>query len=158
MAKLYALFTAALFAGLTLAADPAPDPAAASPGNMPPGCPMMKQAPDQPGHGMMRGKGMMAGRGMCPMGMGDGSCRRALCGPMGCFAPRCSACCVLTVLAVVLLINLLLTILVVKDMSARGAVNGLWVPLLLIAGIPVTALYALFRIGDNMKALEDKRV
>ena len=166
MLKLYALFTAVLFAGLALAADPAPDPAAA-PGGHPPGCPMMKQAQGESAPGMMaehkgmgmEGKGMRCGprgegRGLCahcPLGKGS---RGWACGPLGC----CSTCCVLTVLAVVLLINLLLTILVVRDMSARGKVNGLWVPLLLIAGIPVTALYALFRIGDNLKALEEKRV
>jgi hypothetical protein len=157
MVKLYALLMAALFAGLTLAAPPkadAPDPAAApAPGH--PGCPMMKQAQDQPGPGMgMR----MEGKGMCPMGMDRMPCRRAFCGPLGGFLPRCCACCVLAILAVVLFINVLLTVLVVRDMAVRNAMNGLWVPLLLVAGIPVTALYALFRIGDNLKALEDKRV
>ena len=48
-------------------------------------------------------------------------------------------------------VNILLTILVCLDMKKRGTFNGLWVPLLLIAAIPVTALYALFRIGDNVK-------
>jgi hypothetical protein len=48
-------------------------------------------------------------------------------------------------------INTLLTILVSLDMKKRGAFNGLWIPLLLIAGIPTSVIYALFRIGDNIQ-------
>ena len=47
-----------------------------------------------------------------------------------------------------LIINILLTILVSLDMAKLNRFNGLWIPILLIAGIPATALYALFRIGD----------
>ncbi|HUI93541.1 MAG TPA: hypothetical protein VLX68_14945 [Chitinivibrionales bacterium] len=50
--------------------------------------------------------------------------------------------------AVVLIINILLTILVSLDMAKLNRFNGLWIPILLVAGIPATALYALFRIGD----------
>jgi hypothetical protein len=48
-------------------------------------------------------------------------------------------------------LNVLLTVLVVLDMKQRACFNGLWIPLLLIAGIPVSIIYALFRLGDNMK-------
>jgi hypothetical protein len=48
-------------------------------------------------------------------------------------------------------VNILLTILVSMDMKQRGFFNGLWVPLLLIAGIPVSIIYGLFRIGDMVK-------
>jgi hypothetical protein len=47
-----------------------------------------------------------------------------------------------------LTVNILLTILVSLDMKKRGTFNGLWIPLLLIAGIPVSIIYAIFRLGD----------
>lgn len=47
-------------------------------------------------------------------------------------------------------VNVLLTILVSLDMRKRGAFNGLWIPLLLIAGIPSAIIYSLFRMGDNL--------
>ena len=55
------------------------------------------------------------------------------------------------------IINILLTILVTQDMMKTKRFNGLWLPLLLMAGIPVTALYALFRIGDNVKLGEENK-
>jgi hypothetical protein len=51
---------------------------------------------------------------------------------------------------VLLILNVLLTILVSLDMAKRAKFNGLWIPILLICGIPGTAIYALFRIGDNI--------
>lgn len=48
-------------------------------------------------------------------------------------------------------VNVLLTILVSIDMARLGRFNGLWIPILLLVGIPGTALYALFRIGDIMR-------
>jgi hypothetical protein len=48
----------------------------------------------------------------------------------------------------ILTVNILLTILVGQDMKKRGSFNGLWIPLLLIAGIPVSILYAIFRLGN----------
>ena len=48
----------------------------------------------------------------------------------------------------ILTVNILLTILVGQDMKKRGTFNGLWIPLLLIAGIPVSILYAVFRLGN----------
>jgi hypothetical protein len=47
-----------------------------------------------------------------------------------------------------LLINILLTVLVSLDMAKRAKFNGLWIPILLIAGMPGSAVYALFRLGD----------
>jgi hypothetical protein len=52
-------------------------------------------------------------------------------------------------------INVLLTILVTLDMSKGRHFNGLWIPLVLIAGVPATGLYALFRIGDHLS--EEKK-
>jgi len=46
--------------------------------------------------------------------------------------------------------NILLTVLVGLDMTKRAKFNGLWIPILLIAGIPGSAVYALFRIGDSI--------
>lgn len=48
------------------------------------------------------------------------------------------------------IINILLTIIVSLDMTKSGRFNGLWIPLLLIAGIPGSIIYALFRIGDRI--------
>jgi hypothetical protein len=53
---------------------------------------------------------------------------------------------------VFVLVNILLTILVCMDMAALGRFNALWVPVLLLCGIAGTALYALFRIGDQIRA------
>ena len=50
----------------------------------------------------------------------------------------------------ILVVNILLTILVSLDMAKRAKFNGLWIPILLIVGIPGTAIYALFRIGDSI--------
>jgi hypothetical protein len=50
-----------------------------------------------------------------------------------------------------LTVNILLTILVTQDMKRRASFNGLWIPLLLIAGIPTSIIYGLFRIGDLIK-------
>ena len=60
--------------------------------------------------------------------------------------------CFLSFIAVFFVINVLLTIIVWIDMARRHLFIGLWIPVLLIAGIPGTALYALFRIGDLVAA------
>jgi hypothetical protein len=62
--------------------------------------------------------------------------------------------CAIMFLSVMGIINILLTIIVSLDMVRNKRFNGLWVPVLLLAGIPGTALYALFRIGDNVKVKE----
>jgi hypothetical protein len=54
-------------------------------------------------------------------------------------------------LCVYLAVNILLTVIVATDMKRRNCVNGLWIPLLLLAGIPVSVIYGLFRIGDIIK-------
>jgi hypothetical protein len=36
-------------------------------------------------------------------------------------------------------------------MARNGRFNGLWIPVLLIAGIPGAVIYALFRIGDKIQ-------
>jgi hypothetical protein len=53
-------------------------------------------------------------------------------------------------LLAILSANILLTVLVGLDMTKRAKFNGLWIPILLIAGIPGSAVYALFRIGDSI--------
>jgi hypothetical protein len=49
-----------------------------------------------------------------------------------------------------LLVNVLLTILVGLDMAKRARFNGLWIAIVLVAGLPGSAVYALFRIGDSV--------
>ena len=99
-------------------------------------------------------------------GMPGTSCGPGFCMPNGRFAPGMAApmCrpfrrlmllpffflgCMLLAMFIV---NILLTILVCIDMSQLGRFNGLWIPILLLFGIPGTGIYALFRIGDNVKA------
>ena len=50
------------------------------------------------------------------------------------------------------ILNILLTVIVSLDMTRGGRFNGLWIPAVLIAGIPVSAIYALFRIGDKIQS------
>jgi hypothetical protein len=54
-------------------------------------------------------------------------------------------------LLLLLVVNILLTIIVSLDMARSGRFNGLWIPVLLLAGIPGSAIYALFRIGDKIQ-------
>ncbi|MBN1129458.1 MAG: hypothetical protein JXA71_10755 [Chitinispirillaceae bacterium] len=54
------------------------------------------------------------------------------------------------------IINILLTIIVSVDMTRNGRFNGLWIPVLLIAGIPGSIIYALFRIGDRLPARDNE--
>lgn len=49
-----------------------------------------------------------------------------------------------------IIINVLLTVIVSLDMARIGQFNGLWVPVILITGIPGAAIYALFRIGNKI--------
>jgi hypothetical protein len=62
----------------------------------------------------------------------------------------------LACLFIMFLVNILLTILVSLDMAHRHQFYGLWIPILLLMGIPGTGLYALFRIGDIIKEKEQK--
>jgi hypothetical protein len=54
------------------------------------------------------------------------------------------------------IINVLLTIMVSVDMARIGKFNGLWVAITLLAGIPGTGIYALFRIGDAIERVKQK--
>jgi len=92
----------------------------------------------------------------CP---GFGKAHQHLYGPRGmrCCPPfhlRCAptVCCGILFLGILLwgIINILLTIIVSLDMTKNGRFNGLWIPVLLIAGIPGSIIYALFRIGDKI--------
>jgi len=49
------------------------------------------------------------------------------------------------------IINILLTIIVALDMARNKCFNGVWIPLMLLAGIPCSLIYALFRIGDRIQ-------
>jgi hypothetical protein len=110
-----------------------------------------------PGHGMNFRPDMMQG---CDEGKGSDEMGNKNClmrGPRFMRHPPC--CCLLMPLVLKLLflgfmlyavINVLLTIIVSLDMARNGRFNGLWIPLLLIAGIPVSVIYALFRIGDRL--------
>jgi len=117
-------------------------------------CPHGKQL--FPGHGMNFRQDMMQGcdeKGPAEMGNQYGHQR----GP--CFMHRPPRCFFLMPLIVKLLflgfmlyalLNILLTIIVSLDMAHNGRFNGLWIPVLLIAGIPGSIIYALFRIGDKI--------
>jgi hypothetical protein len=50
------------------------------------------------------------------------------------------------------ILNILLTIIVSLDMTRDGRFNGLWIPVVLIAGIPGSIIYALFRLGDKIQS------
>jgi hypothetical protein len=110
-----------------------------------------------PGHGMNFRPGMMQpgcdGKGSAEMGMEN--CHQW--GPRFMHRPPC--CSFLMPLLFKLLflgfilyaaLNILLTIIVSLDMARNGRFNGLWIPILLIAGIPGSVIYALFRIGDRL--------
>jgi hypothetical protein len=64
---------------------------------------------------------------------------------------------ILACMTAMLLVNIVLTILVSLDMAQRHAFVGLWVPVLLLVGVPGTALYALFRIGDLIRSASEKK-
>jgi hypothetical protein len=111
------------------------------------GCPMMDSTQQQK---MMMDKqcAQMAGADQGKM------CCAPMRGCKVCHHPRRVCAMLIGLLA---LLNLLLTILVILDMTKTKRFNGLWIPLVLIAGIPCTVLYALFRIGDNVKPAEEKK-
>lgn len=50
------------------------------------------------------------------------------------------------ILVIMVIVHLLLTILVAKDVQLTGA-SPLWIFIALLAGLPGTAVYSLFRIG-----------
>ncbi len=64
--------------------------------------------------------------------------------------------CLAALFLIIALVNILLTILACMDMAKLGAFNAIWIPILLICGIPGTGLYALFRIGDMVKGAAGK--
>jgi hypothetical protein len=66
--------------------------------------------------------------------------------------PRAMKLCIAFLFLVIALVNILLTILVCMDMAKLGTFTPMWIPIILLFGIPGTALYALFRIGDMIKA------
>ena len=66
--------------------------------------------------------------------------------------PRIFPACIMLIILIMALVNILLTILVCVDMSKLGAFNAIWIPIILLFGIPGTGLYAIFRIGDMIKA------
>jgi hypothetical protein len=55
----------------------------------------------------------------------------------------------------IVVVNILLTIIVSLDMVRMGRFNGLWLPVVLLVGIPGSMIYALFRIGDKIHAKEN---
>jgi hypothetical protein len=50
------------------------------------------------------------------------------------------------------IVNILLTVIVSLDMARGGRFNGLWIPVVLIAGIPGSIIYSLFRLGDKIQS------
>jgi hypothetical protein len=51
----------------------------------------------------------------------------------------------------IIIVNILLTIITTLDMAKNKYFNGLWIPVMLIAGIPGAIIFALFRIGDKIQ-------
>jgi len=49
----------------------------------------------------------------------------------------------------ILVVNILLTIWVCKDMHEQKIGRAIWVPLVLLAGMPAAILYAIARIADT---------
>jgi hypothetical protein len=115
--------------------------------------------PGQQGMGMcMPGRQgmMMRGNMQCPPNCIAGSyCLQNRGSMMGSFLARHPMRCRICFVALLLLVacvNILLTIIVCLDMAKMSAFNAIWIPITLIIGIPGTMLYALFRIGDMVKA------
>ena len=157
-----------LFASIVSAQNPPPAPAGSPHDTMQLG----KNAPDRnagqmslcphgkrlfPGHGMdFRPDMMQQGcEGKVSAEMGNKNCYQR--GPRFMHRPPC--CFFLMPLVFKLLflgfmlyavLNILLTIIVSLDMARNGRFNGLWIPVLLIAGIPGAVIYSLFRIGDKL--------
>jgi len=100
---------------------------------------------------------MMPGPQCCPGGfMPGGFCMQdhRFMQP-GCFMsrhPKLFPVCIALFVIIMALLNILLTILVCADMAKLGAFKAIWIPIILLFGIPGTGLYALFRIGDMIKA------
>jgi hypothetical protein len=112
-----------------------------------------------PGHGMNFERNNMASgydETQCP---GFGRTYQGMRGPraMRCCPPlphflALPFCCGILFLGILLwgIINILLTVIISIDMTKNGSFNGLWIPILLIAGIPGSIIYALFRLGDKI--------
>jgi hypothetical protein len=53
-------------------------------------------------------------------------------------------------LSVIFIVNILLTVIITLDMAKKELFNGIWIPLVLLAGLPGAVVYALFRLGDRI--------
>lgn len=84
-------------------------------------------------------------------GMGPSPCMR-----MYCCAGRHEHRFLFFGLLVMGILNVLLTIIVAVDMSRIGKFNGIWIAVTLLCGVPGTAIYALFRIGDAIERAKMK--
>jgi len=176
MKSVVTVLSVLLFVGVVAAQNPPPAPASQNPhdsmqqsmncpgmGTAPMAGPMGKCCPGSgkqmfPGHGINFRQDMepgcsatqCPGFGMGPMRMGGPRGMRC-CHPFP-FHRAPPICCAILFLGILLwsIINILLTIIISLDMTKNGRFNGLWIPVLLIAGIPGSIIYALFRIGDKM--------
>jgi hypothetical protein len=105
----------------------------------------------------MFSQGKEHGFGCCPGMMGPGNGAPQFAGPwmghQGFMGRHCPMHRHLFLLLLLIggIVNILLTIIVSLDMARNNRFNGLWIPVLLIAGIPGSAIYALFRIGDKIQ-------
>jgi hypothetical protein len=126
----------------------APDSAQFAGGKM---CPQMAAQGCCAQQGPWAGRGwngMMARQGFGPMFQNGQGCRaNGACGMRPHFMVMGHRLIHAAILAF-LLLNILLTVLVSLDMAKRAKFNGLWIPILLVAGMPGSAVYALFRLGD----------
>ena len=173
MKSVVTVLSVLLFASVVSAQNPSPAPIAQNPHDS------MQQSLNCPGMGTVpmgkccpgSGKQMFPGHGINFRQDMEPGCSATQCpapgmGPMQIGGPRgmrcCHQfpfhrapplCCGILFLGFLLwcVVNILLTIIVSLDMARNGRFNGLWIPLLLIAGIPGSIIYALFRIGDKMQ-------
>jgi hypothetical protein len=75
---------------------------------------------------------------------------------MHCFAGRHVHRLLFLGLLIMGILNILLTIIVAMDMSRIGKFNGIWIAVTLLCGVPGTAIYAMFRIGDAIERVKQK--
>ena len=154
------VLSAMLFAGIVYAQDPPQAPAGTPQDSMQIG----KNAPDRAMYShekrLFQGHGFNFRPGMMQPGCSEpefAGMEKKNCPMWGSRFMHHHACCMHAVHAFLsvlllgfLLINVLLTIIVSLDMARSGRFNGLWIPVVLLAGIPASMIYALFRIGDRI--------
>jgi hypothetical protein len=155
MRHLIAVF-ALMIAGSAALAQNSAAPAAAGPESQM----SMKNCPMQAGEAAKHKCGPEEGM-QCRHGDDGPQCAKMDCGSKKCPLPgmsgpgghcgkimRCCHALAGCVILFVLLLNVLLTLLVKKDMGKRNAYNGLWIPVILLGGLPATLIYGVWRMKE----------